>query len=252
VRKVKDIELPKRPGNAYTQFVSLKFKETANASPGTNVIKSLADSWKSLPFDEKKLFYQMASENSTNYKNKMNEITNKMSEIELKDFKENLKKNKEERIKVLQRFRERKNARLTNKPKRPTLLTIFAKTFDRGEASAQEFIKGVAEKWKMLPEDEKNKFKEQYKREFAVYEKEMAAWDAKMVSEGKPKFASKKFINQLNKKDKPSIKAVKTQSVKAKSKVNRKVLKNKVTKKETKPAKSSEPKTNNGKENAQV
>ena len=55
-----------------------------------------------------KLFYQMASENSTNYKNKMNEITNKMSEIELKDFKENLKKNKEERIKVLQRFRERK------------------------------------------------------------------------------------------------------------------------------------------------
>lgn len=33
----------------------------------------------------------------------------------------------------------------------------------------------------------------------AIYEKEKAAWDAKMVAEGKPNFASKKFVNNLNK-----------------------------------------------------
>jgi predicted Zn-dependent protease len=84
----------------------------------------------------------------------------------------------------------------------------------------------------------------------------MAAWDARMVVEGKGKFASKKFINQLSEKAKVLRKAVKTKSAKVKSKTTaskpkRKVSKAKVSKKETKHE-TAEPKTKSVKENAQV
>lgn len=212
--------------NAYIQFYQTKFKDVAQANKNLKakeVTKTLGDMWKALSFEEKQLYYKKAAENSQAYKDKVNDIKGNLSMDQLLKLDADVKEERAARLKKLKRFREKKERRLLKEPKRPVnAFSLYLETLDRGEASATEFIKGAASKWRQIAEDDKKPFRDAHKKALEKYQIDKNSWDVQMIKEGKAQLARKAFrkIIEKNLKAKNQLPAkTKTKSKRVKSKI---------------------------------
>lgn len=74
---------------------------------------------------------------------------------------------------------------------------LFALSLNRGDAGFEEFIHGARLKWNSLPDQDRQKFKEEQRALSEDYHKRMKEWCAKMIAEHKEEYIPKQFILRL-------------------------------------------------------
>lgn len=230
--------------NPYTIFVKNNYRDLSAQHTGTSaeIIKAIAEKWRSMPYEEKIVYFETADKNRKEKQEGLQKLFKAFSLREVHSLRNKLKATKGERIKKLSLQRIKKEQHLLNRPKRPlTGFMRFLNTLERGEATLQEFAKGGGERWKMMPEQEKEKYNEESKEEFVKFSQDLKEWETRMIAEGKNKLVRKSFRmtikNSLNKDDLRMAK-LREKALRAKQKLERK--KNKIIKEMTNSRKIKE------------
>lgn len=114
---------------------------------------------------------------------KLNKIDNK-SKITLKD--------EEQKERLMKKLKKDKQSQLKlewlkyNKPQNPirTYWLEYLDSLDRGDASYKDFLRGASAKWKQLPVQEQDRFKELNSERREQYKADLAQWEALMIEQG--------------------------------------------------------------------
>jgi len=123
-----------------------------------------------------------------------------MTPEEIKDHKNILKEQRIEKRKFLKSFRIKKEKKKLDMPVKPCgPFFLYMKTLDRGEANVYDFARGAAIKWKMLPEEDKQKFRDESAKEYINYQANLKEWEAKMLLQGKSSLARKSMVDKIQK-----------------------------------------------------
>lgn len=114
---------------------------------------------------------------------KLNKIDNK-SKITLKD--------EEQKERLMKKLKKDKQSQLKlewlkyNKPQNPirNYWLEYLDSLDRGDASYKDFLRGASAKWKQLPVQEQDRFKELNSERREQYKADLAQWEALMIEQG--------------------------------------------------------------------
>lgn len=157
------------------------------ANPGIRVPdlgRMLGQMWRVLPEQEKEDYrLKYLKEKETFDASKRLQI-DKLSEKEKLQMKEDARiKRKRKRV------RQRKKLLVEfDRPKpdgvNPYILYVKSMTLERGDAPLKQYLRGLGEFWKKMPEEDKQPFVEEAKANSAKYRLKMADWERKMIGEG--------------------------------------------------------------------
>lgn len=190
--------------NPYALFIQKNFKDTVAKNPNLPKLKMLgeaAKTWRSLSAEQKLAYSELADKNRKEKQAQLDKIFSGLSETDSDLLKKDIAKTASLRRKHLSAFRIKREKKALGRPKKPaTSFVLFTKTLPRGDAPITEFIKGAGHKWKALPEQDKDKFREQAKIEQEAYSKKLKEWEGKMLSEGKDILVRKSVVGKLTKR----------------------------------------------------
>ncbi|XP_064603852.1 transcription factor A, mitochondrial-like isoform X2 [Liolophura sinensis] len=181
------LQPPKRPLTAFFDFLGQKRDEIKLNNPGAKVQEVAAiagQMWKTISEEEKKALQDRAHRRMEAYK------------VQRLQFLDQLTPAEREELVVSQREHRRKRKHRRHvlelhklgKPKRPVspfFVFVRASQVERGDAPIQ-FVKGLAERWKMMPEEEKEMYREEAQMDTERYYRHMEVWEAKMIKAGRP------------------------------------------------------------------
>lgn len=104
--------------------------------------------------------------------------------------------------------RRRKLNKHLGKPKpddvNPFILFAKSKTVERGDAPITRYMKGLAEMWKIMPEDDKEEYVKQARENSARYRQRLLEWEKKVVAEGHPELVRRKFVKKASPTQRPA------------------------------------------------
>jgi hypothetical protein len=63
VRVISSFNLPKRPPNAYSEFIRVKMDDLKKSDDPDKTFKHLADLWKNMSHEEKNVYFFLGSQN---------------------------------------------------------------------------------------------------------------------------------------------------------------------------------------------
>jgi len=174
VKRVKDLNTPKRPLSAYFLWANENRDSIKKANPNasiTEMSKLLGDQWKGVSESDKKLFQDAFAKASATYQKEMEKYKKTpeyaahqelVKQAKMDDSKKPFKKD-------------------ANAPKRPPSgYLIWTTEVGRAkfvksnpDASVTEVVKALAAQWKELPESEREKYNEKGAKRKAAYQKEL-------------------------------------------------------------------------------
>lgn len=128
---------------------------------------------------------------------KYNESLTREQKEEISEAVQDLKEEREKRKERLAIIKKNKELEKPVKPLSSYLLFCSTEQKNRGSLSIGEFQVLVSEKWRNLAESEKQKYSEQAKKAHDAYEKELSAWEEKMVKLGNLDLVRQKTLNSI-------------------------------------------------------
>jgi len=84
----------------------------------------------------------------------------------------------------------------------PFVLFYKSKVLERGNASINEHMAVLSQRWKTMETEEKKSFTEKAKINSEIYRKRLIEWENKMLSEGHPYLLRQSVLRKLDKKQK--------------------------------------------------
>lgn len=208
---------PKRPLSGYQEFIKENYKKVQAENPqiekgkkAAETIKKLAVMWNSMKGrNEIEVYLNKSKEDSERYKKTVEEFNQKMTPEEAKTYKKILREERSNRRKYLSKHRIKRERKQLGKPARaPGAFFLYSETLDKGEAKITEFQRGAAIKWKMLPEDEKEKYFKKSAEQMEEYKEKLKAWEDKMILEGKEKLIYKTHLSGIKRKEKRNLQSL--------------------------------------------
>ncbi|XP_060521263.1 transcription factor A, mitochondrial-like isoform X2 [Cylas formicarius] len=177
---------PKRPTTPYLKFINehraIVKEENPEFKP-TEVVKKCAQLWNSSSSSVREKYMQTFKEELKQYTAKVKTYSASLTEEQQQLLKEIEKEKKHDKQRRLQRqlFRE------SNKPKKPqTPYNLFLSEKSKmTNKSIKVLMSELKGEWAQLPDREKDKYQFQYLKEKERYEREIAAWEEKMLREGR-------------------------------------------------------------------
>jgi len=188
--------------NGYAIFVRDQFKDMQSKNPGApskEVVGLLAKSWKSMPFEERMTYSNMATENRQALKENLTQLLSNEPQDKIDEANKSLRELREQRRKDLAHYRKVRENHRQNKPLKPrNSYQLYVETLKRGDAGLTDFIKGAAEKWKSLPEQDKEPFSIKAKELHEDYAKNLKEWELKMIESKKLNLVRKSTLEDLS------------------------------------------------------
>jgi len=199
-------ELPKRPNTAFFRFkkdAELLLDEQSKKKKLTERSVILGEKWHQLPQGEKQVYIDQVRQDQEEYKKKLSDIQN---DPNLKDQllvleQEKLRKRTEKAARKARLDKKdlMKNLGRPKLPPNPYALFFVEQRKKYKNIVSQEATKQIAESWKVLNQDDKEKYVAEYKPLKEKYAAELEAWKLKMLEDDKMDDVSK-AQQTLNKK----------------------------------------------------
>ncbi|ESN90645.1 hypothetical protein HELRODRAFT_166348 [Helobdella robusta] len=210
--------IKKAPRGPYMIFSNDKMSELRSANPGLKIPelgKMVGKMWREMPENDKMLY----KEKFLIEKEKFQEMMKKLSDDERKQIKD---EKKEKRVQKHARKIKNMKKKL-GKPKpsdtNPYILFAKSKMLERGDANLNMYVQGVSDFWKKMPEEDKQPFIEQAKKNSLKYRKELAEWEKEMVASGHEDLISKSKLKVIARRT--SSKMIKTKKGASKSPIKK-------------------------------
>ncbi|XP_038599581.1 transcription factor A, mitochondrial-like [Tachyglossus aculeatus] len=175
---------PKQPLSAYLRFVVQRqsmFKQQNPDIKMTEIIKKIAQAWRDLPEEEKKVYEEAANEDWVIYKEELAKFKATLIPLQkdaLKTSPKELKKKSERKKEMTQ----------LGRPKRPhSAYNIFVteRLQEIPGNLLKDKIKIVSEAWNNLPSSQKQAYIQLAEDDKIRYENEMRSWESQMVGVGR-------------------------------------------------------------------
>lgn len=202
-------ERPKRSLTAYMQFVAERRPKLLANNPQkklTEVVKQIAEEWREAHPEIKHKYEELARKDKENYEKRLLQYMNNLTEEQQAALKEI---NSKDRAASKAR-RIKREQRKEDKPKKPPpAYFYFVIEHAKGDnKQIRELLIKMKGEWANLTEVEKEKYNVQYAEHKKQYEKELAAWEEKMISEGKKQLVRRRTLkdNALHKKKTRKVK----------------------------------------------
>ena len=171
-------KIPKKPPTKYTLFLQENFSRVqAQLSPGSAgpaVLSELAKEWNTLSDEEKDQLEQKCAKMKEDYKQQVIEFGKGLTDQELSFLKE---KRGQKMQQLAKEMRE-----LLGYPKRPISSYLRFTQENLGEledAPLVERVKVLGEKWRAMTDEQKELYKEKFRKEQEKYKKDVAEWKQK-------------------------------------------------------------------------
>ncbi|XP_042868568.1 transcription factor A, mitochondrial-like isoform X2 [Penaeus japonicus] len=180
---------PKRPMTPYIRFVNANRQEIKKKYPELSAPQltiKLASLWNELGLPEKSKWSLLYTKDREAYDLKYKEYMKKLTPQQIESMKDLKRKRSQDKLKRQIRRDKKKETEELGKPKHPgNAFTLYLLSLDRGEAPLKEFLTGAASRWRRLPEEEQEVFRERAKKQREQYEQELRHWEAKMIKSGR-------------------------------------------------------------------
>eukprot|EP00434_Breviolum_minutum_P017051 symbB.v1.2.015044.t1/scaffold1112.1/size147309/2 len=170
------VEMPKKPLGHLQLYAKEKVKELKKAKPdlkGADLKAEITNSWKAMSDDEKNVYQEKGLKLYEEYEAKMQEFKETEN---FKKYESTMKRLKKPNKPKTQSGAPQKPASMPSKP--PDALKLFKEQAGAGKKSAE-----IAEAFRELPSEEKEKFREQAEEGIKEYEEKLKEW--KRSEEGK-------------------------------------------------------------------
>jgi len=217
---------PRRPLNGYITFTSKIYPQIKQQHPdytAPEVARTIGAMWKTMPEGEKKSYAPNFKSEMEAYVRTRKAYLNSLSPEQQQAREDTVKRKKARR----NRMQKRKIWREFDKPKRPPNGYILFSNQHRANRkgkfeTATELFKKIAAEWRMLAEEDKQRYYQTAMDLQETYYKELMAWEDRMIEEGHPELVRgyKKPSQQKQKAAKLSTKTVKTQAEKRRKTVS--------------------------------
>lgn len=194
-------KVTERARTPYIIFSAEKFGELKHANPGVrtpDIGRMIGQLWRLLPDDQKEVYRaRFQQEKAVCDAAKLKKLAS-MTDAEKAELKDAVRKKRQQR----KLRRRRKLNRSLGKPKaggvNPFVLFVQSKTVERGDAPIAQYMKGLAEIWKIMPEDDKEEFVKQARENSARYRQKLLEWEKKAVAGGHPELVRRVHIKKLS------------------------------------------------------
>ncbi|XP_076456825.1 transcription factor A, mitochondrial-like [Babylonia areolata] len=230
---------PKKPPGAFVKFMTNKSAEITRLNPGATIgerSKIASQMWNSLNPEERNRLKLLAREDLKSYRENYLIFLDRLSDQERDQF---MRDKKTKRMSRAHR-RHKMELRKFGKPKMPAnpfMLFVRSSRLERGNTPPTQFMKGLVEYWKDMPQEEKEIYQEDSRQERARYQQEMLEWEERMREIGREDLIRKKS-------QKRTKKVVSTKAKKKKAPTKRKTKsKGKSSKKSPSSAKTTKKRT---------
>lgn len=214
--KYKVPEKPKKPLTSFFTYLVEKRSIVEKENPtltSKDIIKKLSEVWKSLSPEVRKKYEEQAQQNKNEYQEKIEDYIANLTPEQESIIKQRENEKHEDR----ERRRHKKELRNERKPKRPgSSFGLFVCEQSKGKkyketSTLSEFMNEIKSQWAKLTEVEKDKYRFEYKKKKEQYEKELVAWEHKMIAEGKEHLVREKILKEYGSKGKGVKKIHKSQ-----------------------------------------
>jgi len=169
--------------NPYILFATDQFPDVKKNNPGIRVPelgRVVGQMWNKLSDAEKEKYRIRSKEEGDKMKNALDSMT----QVEKDEL---VKVEKEQKVKRASRLRRKLNREM-RKPSatdvNPFVLFLQSKVQRRGATPLKDYIKVVADEWKNCSIDAKQVFVKQALENSVKYQRKLAEWEKKMVSQG--------------------------------------------------------------------
>jgi len=159
--------------------------EIKHANPGVkmaDICRMAGQMWRVLPDEQKQVYRDRFHEEQTVVKSTLEGLS--------VEEKEKIKKEQSQRKLRRMVSKKRKLLTLLDKPKavdvNPFNLFVKSRNIERGDAPLVQYIRGMAEHWKKMPEDDKKPFVEEARVNSARHRARLLEWERRMLAEGHP------------------------------------------------------------------
>uniref|UniRef100_A0A7R9U2W5 HMG box domain-containing protein n=2 Tax=Pinguiococcus pyrenoidosus TaxID=172671 RepID=A0A7R9U2W5_9STRA len=219
-KKRRDPGAPKYPMNSYNLFVKSQRQRLVQADPSkTNpdIMRDLAQMWRQLPLDQRKLWDEMADRDRVRYEDEMKryQSTNRMDTVVAEAIAANLPPSMEEELHEIAEKkrkaasnraarRKRQRHRDPNTPRYPlNPYNIFVKTVRNDIAqkgshdSNPEIMKEIARQWRDLPADSKQHYRDLADKDKERYESEQVAYYKRKAEQQSSSQAAQDVANAI-------------------------------------------------------
>ncbi|KAF2883326.1 hypothetical protein ILUMI_22828 [Ignelater luminosus] len=188
LKNLKIPEQPKRPLTPYFRFLTEKRGLVQKQHPGWKlgeIAKQCAEDWKNLSKDVKEKYQQDYNDEAKIYEHKQEQFKLSLT----KEQQEALSSAQKEKRQTKKKRIMRKRYRESGKPKRPTgTFLFFIKDKwtlpENKNKKLTELLSLYKNEWNNISDSEKQKYIQMHEKDKQRYEKEMTAWEARMIKEG--------------------------------------------------------------------
>ncbi|KAL8576725.1 hypothetical protein ACOMHN_025198 [Nucella lapillus] len=213
---------PKRPPGAFLKFMGNRSSEITRLNPEASLgerSKIASQLWHNLDPEERNRLKLAANDEQKAYREKYLIFLDGLSDQERDQY---VRDKKTKRISRANR-RHKTELRKFGKPKMPPnafMLFVRSSRLERGNARPTQFIKGLVEYWKQMPQEEKEIYQDDARQERAKYQEDMAEWEERMREIGREDLIRKKSqkrtkkvtSTKVKKRKPPTKKKAKSQS----------------------------------------
>lgn len=184
---------PKRPYTPFLRFSLQQRTSVIQQNPQANqkdILKLIAEEWKNVDESVKSQLQAQFKKEWLKYLEDCKEYDKLLSPVD----REEIAKAKEEAKTVKEKRILRKTKKDLGCPKKPGSSYVYfmkSKLPERGDTPFKEFQQKIKAEWEKLPELQKDRFEQLYKKDMEDYREKMSLWTKKMNEEGHS-FSTKK------------------------------------------------------------
>lgn len=190
-----------RARGPYALFVKQNYGDMKAKNPNlkmTDISKKIGEAWRALDEQKKQTYIKQFQEQRTKYQEEKSRLN--ATDLQTVDA--------DEKSRRLENRLKKSVNQLPNKRPR-TAFAHFLTTLDRGEADIKDYMKGAAQRWTQLTEQEKQKYEDLYQQEKQDYAKALVAWataNEQNLTQPKPKVKAKRAVSAAPVKEKKTKK----------------------------------------------
>ncbi|XP_066098558.1 transcription factor A, mitochondrial [Saccopteryx bilineata] len=194
---------PKKPMSSYVRFSKEKlpiFKAQNPDARNSELIKKIAELWRTLPDSEKKIYEDAYKADWQAYKEEINRIQEQLTPTQRVSLEKELIQKRSKKKSIM----KKRELTLLGKPKRPrSAYNIYvAERFQEAkDGTVQLKLKSVNESWKNLSNSQKQVYIQLAEDDKNRYYNEIESWEEQMVEVGRNDLLRRKVKPQAKSTD---------------------------------------------------
>ncbi|XP_035824267.1 transcription factor A, mitochondrial isoform X2 [Aplysia californica] len=191
---------PRQPANVFFIYMKKVEPQIVRGDPGIGrkeIVSRAAAMWRELDPEEKAKIAMQRKQLYEKYKQEKKEYLENITPEQIREEEAKKQKKLAKKMKLT-----RRSLGMPSKPWPPFNCFLSEKFGEREDESVSTYFKILSDRWRILDESEKEKYKQISHDMKIQYLKDMDAWEGKMMEYGRYDVLRKSTLEGLKKKDK--------------------------------------------------